>query len=142
MADFETLAGEVITAHDARLVKMIGDEVMYVVNDPAAAAEIALELRDAVAGHPVLAGLRGGLVFGEVVAQDGDYYGREVNLAARIVAAAEPGEVLTTAAMADALAAHDAIAVGARGERALRGFELPVALFALRRAPVATTEPQ
>src|SRR5439155_17127138 len=56
VADFETLAGEVITAHDARLVKMIGDEVMYVVNDPVAAAEIALELRDAVAGHPVLAG--------------------------------------------------------------------------------------
>ena len=142
VADFDTLAGEVITAHDARLVKMIGDEVMYVVNDPVTAAEIALELRDAVAGHPVLAGLRGGVVFGEVVAQDGDYYGREVNLAARIVAAAEPGEVLTTAPVADALAAHDAVTVDARGERELRGFEHPVPLFAVTRARAATAERQ
>ena len=134
VADFETLAGEEIAAHDARLVKMIGDEVMYVATDPVAAAEIALELRDAVAAHPVLAGLRGGLVFGEVVAQDGDYYGREVNLAARVVAAAEPGQVLTTAAVADALAANDSITVGAQGERELRGFEHPVALFGITRA--------
>jgi len=132
-ADFETMAGEMIAAHDARLVKMIGDEVMYVATRPAAAAEIALELRDAVAGHPVLAALRGGLVLGEVVAQDGDYYGREVNLAARIVAAAEPGQVLTTAAVADALTAHDAITTRPEGERELRGFEDPVALFALTR---------
>lgn len=141
VADFETLAGEVITAHDARLVKMIGDEVMYVATDPAAAAEIALALRDAVAGHPVLAGLRGGLVFGEVVAQDGDYYGREVNLAARVVAAAEPGEILATAAVADALAASHEITVRAQGERALRGFEHPVALFTVTRARAATPEP-
>jgi adenylate cyclase len=141
VADFETLAGEVITAHDARLVKMIGDEVMYVATDPAAAAEIALALRDAVAGHPVLAGLRGGLVFGEVVAQDGDYYGREVNLAARVVAAAGPGEILATAGVAYALAASHEITVRAQGERALRGFEHPVALFTVTRARAATPEP-
>jgi class 3 adenylate cyclase len=140
VADFETMAGEEIAAHDARLVKMIGDEVMYVATNPAAAAEIALELRDAVAGHPVLAGLRGGLVFGEVVAQDGDYYGREVNLAARVVAAAEPGQILTSAAVADALAASDVITVRTQGERALRGFENPVALFAVTRARAATPE--
>ena len=43
------------------------------------------------------------MVFGDLVAQDGDYYGREVNLAARIVAVAEPGQVLATAAVADAI---------------------------------------
>ena len=142
VADFDTMAGEVITAHDARLVKMIGDEVMYVVNDPSAAAEIALDMRDAVAGHPVLAGLRGGLVFGEVVAQDGDYYGREVNLAARVVAAAAPGQILTTAAVAEALAASDVITVRTQGERALRGFEHPVALFGVTRAAAVTAEPR
>jgi adenylate cyclase len=134
VADFETLAGGVIAAHDARLVKMIGDEVMYVATDAVVAAEIALELRDAVAGHSVLAGLRGGLVFGEVVAQDGDYYGPEVNLAARIVAHAAPGQVLASAAVAAALAGHGAITTRVAGERDARGFEDPVAVFAVVRS--------
>jgi adenylate cyclase len=135
VADFETLAGGVIGAHeDARLVKMIGDEVMYVSTDAAHAADIALELRDAVAAHPMLAGLRGGLVFGEVVAQDGDYYGPEVNLAARIVANAAPGEILASEPVADALASRPEMVARAAGVREVRGFEQPVAVFAVRRA--------
>lgn len=134
VADFETMAGGVIAAHDARLVKMIGDEVMYVSADAAVAAEIALELRDAIAGHPVLTGLRGGIVFGDVVAQDGDYYGSEVNLAARIVACAAPGQILGSRAIADALATHGAFATHAQGERAVRGFASPVALYSIERA--------
>ena len=134
VADFETLAGGVIAAHEARLVKMIGDEVMYVATDAAVAAEIALELRDAVAGHPVLAGLRGGLVFGEVVAQDGDYYGPEVNLAARIVAHAAPGQILASKAVAGALEANGTITTRAAGEREARGFADPVAVFTVVRS--------
>jgi adenylate cyclase len=134
VADFETLAGGVIASHDARLVKMIGDEVMYVATDAVVAAEIALELRDAVSGHPHLAGLRGGLVFGEVVAQDGDYYGPQVNLAARIVAHAAPGQILASPAVADALSEHGAYATRAEGEREARGFEHPVKVFAVLRS--------
>ena len=134
VADFETLAGGVIAAHDARLVKMIGDEVMYVATDAVVAAKIALELRDAVSEHRVLAGLRGGLVFGEVVAQDGDYYGPLVNLAARIVAHAAPGQSLASAAVADALGSNDEYTTGAEGDREVRGFERPVEVFAVLRA--------
>jgi len=134
VADFETLAGGVIAARDARLVKMIGDEVMYVATDAVVAAEIALDLRDAVAAHPVLAHLRGGLVFGAVVAQDGDYYGPEVNLASRIVGEAGPGEILASAAVAKALAAEHRIVTAAQGERNMRGFERPVAVFAVERS--------
>jgi class 3 adenylate cyclase len=134
VADFETLAGGVIAAHDARLVKMIGDEVMYVATDAVVAAEIALDLRDAVAAHPVLAHLRGGLVFGAVVAQDGDYYGPEVNLASRIVGEAGPGEILASAAVADALAVEGQLVTAAQGERDVRGFERPVAVFAVERS--------
>jgi adenylate cyclase len=134
VADFETLAGGVIAAHGTRLVKMIGDEVMYVATDALVAAEIALELRDAVARHPVLTGLRGGLVFGEVVSQDGDYYGSEVNLAARIVAQAAPGQILASAAVAAALSGPGTITACAAGARDLRGFEDPVAVFAVVRS--------
>jgi adenylate cyclase len=135
VADFETLAGGVIAGYeDARLVKMIGDEVMYVSTDAVLAAGIALELRDAVAGHPVLAGLRGGIVFGEVLAQDGDYYGPEVNLAARIVANAAPGEILASESVAEALASSPELVARAAGTRVVRGFERPVAVFAVQRA--------
>ena len=134
VADFETLAGDVITAHGARLVKMIGDEVMYVATDAVVAAEIALGLRDAIAGHTVLAGLRGGLVFGDVVTQDGDYYGPEVNLAARIVACGAPGQILASGAVADALAAQATLTTRAEGERTVRGFEHPIAVFAVERS--------
>jgi adenylate cyclase len=134
VADFETLAGGVIAAHDARLVKMIGDEVMYVATDAVVAAEIALELRDAVSSHPLLTGLRGGLVFGEVVAQDGDYYGPDVNLAARIVAHAAPAQILASAAVADALVAHGAYTTRAEGEREARGFEHRVKVFSVLRS--------
>jgi adenylate cyclase len=134
VADFETLANGVIAAHDTRLVKMIGDEVMFVATDAAVAAEIALELRDAVADHPVLTGLRGGLVFGEVVAQDGDYYGPLVNLAARIVAQAAPGQILASAAVANALAAQRSVVTRSVGEHEVRGFQDPVALFAVLRS--------
>ena len=135
VAGFETMASEAIVAHDARVVKMIGDEVMYVATDPVAAAEIALDLRDAISGHAVLSGLRGGVAFGDLVAQDGDYYGREVNLAARIVALAEPGGVLATAAVADGISESASITSSARGERELKGFEHPVPLFELQRTP-------
>jgi adenylate cyclase len=108
--------------------------VMYVATDAGIAAEIALELRDAVAGHPVLAGLRGGLVFGEVVAQDGDYYGPLVNLASRIVGHAGPGQILASAEVAEALAARGGFVTRAEGEREARGFEHPVEVFAVLRA--------
>jgi len=134
VADFETLAAGITAAHGTRLVKMIGDEVMYVATDVVVAAEIALELRDAVARHPVLTGLRGGLVFGEVVSQDGDYYGPLVNLASRIVGHAAPGQILASAAVADALAAQRAIVTRSVGERDAKGFEDPVAVFAVQRA--------
>lgn len=133
VADFETLVGEAIAVRGARLVKMIGDEVMYVATDPATAVEIALDLRDAIAAHPVLTDVRGAVVFGEVVSQDGDYYGSEVNLAARMVAAAEPRQILATAAVADAIEAEDSFAVRPDGERELRGFENPVVLFEISR---------
>lgn len=127
---FESLAGDVITAHGARLVKVIGDEVMYVTHEPEAAARIALEISAAVDAHPALTAARAGITHGPVLTLDGDYYGNEVNLAARAVAAAAPGQVLVTAALSEALAA-DGFTVTSVGPRELNGFARPVELFAL-----------
>jgi class 3 adenylate cyclase len=96
LGEFETRAADTITDFGGRLVKLIGDEVMFVVGDPRSAAQIALALTDAFAAHRVLPQVRGGLAFGDVMSRDGDYFGPVVNLAARVVKVAAPGTVAVT----------------------------------------------
>jgi adenylate cyclase len=102
---FEEIAYDTVAEHAARVVKMIGDEVMFVSEDPAAAAHIALRLSERSAVDEVLPEARAGLACGPVVAHEGDYYGPVVNLASRVVELARPGSVLTSeyvhAALAD-----------------------------------------
>ncbi|HTC71623.1 MAG TPA: adenylate cyclase regulatory domain-containing protein, partial [Solirubrobacteraceae bacterium] len=79
---------------DARVIKMLGDEVMVVGSDAAALTGWAVELGAGIAdGDPQP---RIGINYGEVLYRDGDYYGRDVNQAARVVARAGGGEVLVT----------------------------------------------
>ena len=121
VSTFERVAGDVISARGARLVKVIGDEVMFATHEPAAACAIA----DEVVGRFEA---RGGITYGPVLTLDGDYYGTGVNLAARAVAAAEPGQVLVDRGLADAVPDR---AFASAGERDLKGFADPVELFAL-----------
>jgi adenylate cyclase len=74
-------------------VKLIGDEVMFVTRDPAAACDIALELFERVAGDPNVTP-RGGIAFGELLLRAGDYFGPIVNLASRVAQIAVPSELL------------------------------------------------
>src|SRR5262249_16339191 len=76
---FESTAHEVATAKDGRIVKLIGDEVMFVAVDAAAACDIALTLVERFAGDPTVTP-RGGLAHGELLNRGGDYYGPVVNL--------------------------------------------------------------
>jgi len=77
-----------------RVVKMIGDEVMFVVDHVADAARIGLDLADAYADDDLLSDVRVGLACGPVLQRDGDYFGPTVNLAHRIVNIGNPGTVL------------------------------------------------
>jgi adenylate cyclase len=125
--DFERRATDTVVAGGGRVVKMIGDEIMFVVVDPGVAFSIAQDLVAAFAdtdGAP-----RGGVVFGEVVARGGDYYGRLVNMASRIADLAIPGEILTDTDTAEAARGHE---FGAAGRRLLKGFAEPVELRSLR----------
>jgi class 3 adenylate cyclase len=127
MADFERLATEAAVGAGGRIVKMIGDEAMLVAPYPAGAVEGAARLVEAVGLHPVLRGARAAVSYGPVVPRDGDYFGAVVNLAARLVAEAETGEVMVTAEVARELPAG---AVLARGTRRVRGFDETVDVFA------------
>lgn len=126
IVDFERRASEAVTAHGGRIVKLIGDEVMYVVVDPDAAFDIARALIDAFDGSETTP--RAGVAYGEMVARGGDYYGRLVNIASRIGDLAIPGEVLTDGETADAA---KRTAFVAAGRRMLRGIAEPVELRSL-----------
>ncbi len=129
MSAFEHRATEIVAAHHGRVVKTIGDEVMFVTNTAADAAEIAVELVAFADEHPALRGLRGGLAWGPLVRGYGDFYGPVVNLAARAVKAAEPGEVLADLELVGQVQAATRLRVGAPREHELRGFPEPVVLW-------------
>ncbi len=101
---FEELAYDVVLAGGGRVVKMIGDEVMFLVDDPAAGAEIALGLADASRDTERLPDVRVGLALGPVLERDGDAYGPTVNLASRLTSIAHPSSVVVERALRNALA--------------------------------------
>jgi adenylate cyclase len=101
---FEELAYEVVVGGNGRVVKMIGDEAMFVCDRPADAVQIGLDLADAYAGEESLSDVRVGVAAGPVLAREGDYYGPVVNLASRIVNIANPGSVLVSEAVREAVA--------------------------------------
>jgi adenylate cyclase len=112
---------------DARVIKTLGDEVMVVGSDPAALTEWAVSLQqgtDADAPPP-----RIGIHYGEALYRDGDYFGREVNQAARVVARAAGGEVLVTRAVVDLADGIDGLVFQRIGEVRLKGFSEPTELF-------------
>ena len=111
--------------NDTRVVKLIGDEVMFVGLDPDATCRFALTLIDAFREDRVIP--RGGIVFGEVLFRHGDYYGPVVNRASRIADLAVPGEVLVDRSVAEVAT----IATESAGRRVLRGFEDPVEVYSL-----------
>lgn len=121
---FEERALEVSTRPRARLVKLIGDEAMFVAGTTDDALDIARRLVD----DDELPALRVGLARGTVTTREGDFFGPVVNLAARLVALAEPGTILVDSSIAERL---DPGSVTPLGARAVPGFDRPVEVFAV-----------
>jgi adenylate cyclase len=103
---FEAVAHDTVVVGGGRVVKMIGDEVMFVTDHPYQATLIALGLVDAYADDELLSDVRVGLATGNVLARDGDYFGSVVNRASRIVNIADAGTVLVSDEVAGVLADH------------------------------------
>jgi len=118
---------------EAVIVKTIGDEVMIVSPDPITLTEWAIGFLTLFGERPRP---RVGLHWGRAVYRDGDYFGGDVNLAHRIVNRALGGEVLITAAVADAIGPSGYLEFDPIGEVELPGFPAPVELFVARARPV------
>lgn len=117
---------------EARIIKTIGDEVMIVSSDPAALTDWAVGFQTLIAAPPTRPVPRIGIHVGDVIYRDGDYYGREVNLASRVAARAAAGEVLVTRAIVEASGSH--LEFDFIGEVKLKGFEDVTELFLARLA--------
>jgi adenylate cyclase len=93
--DVGTAVEGAVRAHGGRVVKRLGDGVMAVFEDPAAAVQAGCEAAGA-AGELHAPGLRAGVHLGRPRKLGGDYFGVDVNVAARVAAAAGGGEVLVS----------------------------------------------
>ncbi|GHG09915.1 MULTISPECIES: adenylate/guanylate cyclase domain-containing protein [Amycolatopsis] len=135
---FETLATEVIAEHHGRVVKMIGDEVLFVADAPVDAAEIALTLTERTSADETLPAVRAGMASGRILSRFGDVYGSVVNLAARLTSVARPGTILVDRELAAELAEEKAYELRARRPVTVRGYNR-LRPAALRRASEAPT---
>ena len=107
---------------DARVIKTIGDEVMIVGQDVQAITDWAVGFQQLWAERPEP---RIGIHSGATLYRDGDYFGREVNLASRVVARARGGEVLVTDAVVEAVTETDHLRFDDVGQVKLKGFDEP-----------------
>lgn len=128
LKEFTGAAADTVHTAGGRLIKFIGDEVMWVAPSPEQLAQVAVDL----VGHPRVAEeglqIRSGLDYGSVLALSGDYFGSPVNLAARLVAAAAPSQVLISAGLHGLLPGR---ATTGPETLTLKGFDEPVTAYAL-----------
>ena len=117
---FDTAAVDVTATHGAAIIKTIGDEVMFTHPDPAAAANVALDLLERCAEDDVMLAARAGLAWGRPIALGGDFYGPSVNLAARLVQLALPDTALIDSDLAALLEAGADFEIGPMRAQRLR----------------------
>lgn len=126
--EFAGTVADVVHRDGGRVVKFIGDEVMWVSASPERLARAAVDLVEHPRAREEGLHVRAGLAYGTVLAINGDYFGSPVNLAARLVGAAAPSQILADSALHEQLPKWPATA---RGPFDLKGFDEPVAAFEL-----------
>jgi class 3 adenylate cyclase len=135
LREHERIVREALRAHGGAEVKALGDGFMASFSSATRALECAIAMQRAFAAHSESAKepirVRVGLNAGEPIAEEADLFGTAVNLAARIAARAEGGEILASDVVRQ-LVAGKGFLFADRGEVALRGFEDPVRLYEMR----------
>ena len=132
-----------VVDHGGRVIKTIGDEVLFVADDPAAAAEVALAMAERGEDpRDRMPQVRAGLAYGAVVSRLGDVYGPTVNIAARLTSVARPGTVLVDRGGYEALSGRPEDAEpegegsGGAGGESGGDADAPYVFRRLRRTPV------
>jgi len=128
LVEFGGTVSDLVHADGGRVVKFIGDEVMWVTSTPELLVKVAMDLVEHSRAREAGLEVRAGLGYGSVLAIGGDYFGNPVNLAARLVGAAAPGQILASNDVRDELAAWQAIP---QEPLILKGFDSPVTAYDL-----------
>jgi adenylate cyclase len=133
---FEGLASDIVATGGGRVIKTIGDEVLFVADDVRTAAEIGLRLSEEVPNESV-PDLRVGMAYGTVLSRLGDVYGEPVNLASRLTSIARPGSVLVDREFADAVGDDPDFHLRRVPPRPVRGYALLQPMRLRRAHPTA-----
>jgi adenylate cyclase len=118
---FEAMSADVVAASGATLIKTVGDEILFVADDPPTAALAVKELHIRAAASPDVPELRIGMATGPVLRRMGDVFGSTVNLASRLTALARPGTTLIDAATARELSDDPLVQLRQTAPRRVRG---------------------
>ncbi|MBB2910355.1 adenylate cyclase [Streptosporangium becharense] len=118
---FESRSADVVTSSGGRVVKTLGDSVLFVTETAATAADIGLRLVELHARAKTMPALRVGLAVGQVIGRMGDVFGTTVNLASRLTALAPADAVLADPAMAEELEGDAAFALHPVDRLTVRG---------------------
>ncbi len=130
---FESTAASLTVQHRGRMIKTIGDEVLFVADSAPEIARLALDLADAHRSDPDFPEVRVGLAYGEVMTRLGDIYGPVVNVASRLTSLARPGRVLVDRGMNEQLASVEEFRVKRSRTATVRGYNR-LETYALKRA--------
>ena len=128
---FERTATDIVVGRGGRIVKFIGDEVMFRAPSSDVACQVAVDLVAAIRDDTVLPALRVGLAFGDVLTREGDFYGPTVNLAARVTKLAQPHGIVASSRIVDALERGENFHIESLGTIELRGVTEPVEVSSL-----------
>jgi len=131
---FGDIAYDTVVAAGGRIVKTIGDAVMFVSDTATTAAEIAVTLTERTIGDELLPATRAGVAAGALVLREGDYFGPVVNLASRLSELARPSTVLAPAGLGELLAGDARFAVRRIPSKRIRDIGR-IDVCAISRAP-------
>lgn len=132
---FESVVTDLITEHQGRVVKTIGDEIFFMLDDPADAAWLGVELAEQHVHDASFPEVRVGLAHGEVLNRLGDVFGPVVNMASRLTSVARPGRVVVDDALARAVLDEPGLRVRKMRRVNIKGFR-PVEPWSIKRARV------
>lgn len=130
---FESACSDVITARGGRVIKTLGDSVLFVAAEPRTGADVASDIVDVVGAEPSLPDVHVGLATGQVVLRLGDVFGPTVNLASRLTGVARRNRVIVDRETAEAVEEDGDFVLRPLAPRSMHGFGVVTPINLRRR---------
>ena len=126
LKDFENICSPIISKHDGKIIKKVGDELFCEFSSAKQAVDCALEIQEAIQPYndsrpkDFKLQVRIGIHLGDIVLRDGDVFGDGVNVASRIQPLANPGGISISGAVNDTISNHSGYEIRSKGEQELK----------------------